>query len=142
MEQVFLKAPRLFQGALYDFPDSPAISHEICFRASGHALSTAACTDADKKSLWNAFSEIITQVKNGQFFSPIVYENDVPYPEYAALKLTSIQNPTAKTMRKFRRFWRRLLCGEKRHRIRQRSSDLRRIVSTALERNVKNTTSS
>ena len=34
------------------------------------------------------FSEIITQVKNGQFSPCIVYENDVP-AEYAALKLTS-----------------------------------------------------
>lgn len=69
MEQVFLKPCDCFKALYTTFTGlSPAISHEICFRAGGHAaLSTAACTDADKESLWNAFSEIITQVKNGQF---------------------------------------------------------------------------
>ena len=90
MKQVFIKPCDCFKALYTTFTGpSPAISHEICFRAGGHtALSTAACTDADKESLWNAFSEIITQVKNGQFSPCIVYENDVP-AEYAALKLTS-----------------------------------------------------
>ena len=66
MKQVFIKPCDCFKALYTTFTGlSPAISHEICFRAGGHtALSTAACTDADKESLWNAFSEIITQVKN------------------------------------------------------------------------------
>ena len=117
---------------------SPAISHEICFRAGGHAaLSTAACTDADKESLWNAFSKIITQVKNGQFSPCIVYENDVP-AEYAALKLTSYPESNRKDYAEISSLLEDYYAEKNKiTRIRQRSSDLRRIVSTALERNVK-----
>ncbi len=139
MEQVFLKPCDCFKALYTTFTGlSPAISHEICFRAGGHAaLSTAACTDADKESLWNAFSEIITQVKNGQFSPCIVYENDVP-AEYAALKLTSYPESSRKDYAEISSLLEDYYAEKNKiTRIRQRSSDLRRIVSTALERNVK-----
>ena len=139
MEQVFLKPCDCFKALYTTFTGlSPAISHEICFRAGGHAaLSTAACTDADKESLWNAFSEIITQVKNGQFSPCIVYENDVP-AEYAALKLTSYPESNRKDYAEISSLLEDYYAEKNKiTRIRQRSSDLRRIVSTALERNVK-----
>lgn len=139
MEQVFLKPCDCFKALYTTFTGlSPAISHEICFRAGGHAaLSTAACTDTDKESLWNAFSEIITQVKNGQFSPCIVYENDVP-AEYAALKLTSYPESSRKDYAEISSLLEDYYAEKNKiTRIRQRSSDLRRIVSTALERNVK-----
>ena len=139
MEQVFLKPCDCFKALYTTFTGlSPAISHEICFRAGGHAaLSTAACTDADKESLWNAFSEIITQMKNGQFSPCIVYENDVP-AEYAALKLTSYPESNRKDYAEISSLLEDYYAEKNKiTRIRQRSSDLRRIVSTALERNVK-----
>ena len=135
----FLKPCDCFKALYTTFTGlSPAISHEICFRAGGHAaLSTAACTDADKESLWNAFSEIITQVKNGQFSPCIVYENDVP-AEYAALKLTSYPESNRKDYAEISSLLEDYYAEKNKiTRIRQRSSDLRRIVSTALERNVK-----
>ena len=139
MEQVFLKPCDCFKALYTTFTGlSPAISHEICFRAGGHAaLSTAACTDADKESLWNAFSEIITQVKNGQFSPCIVYENDVP-AEYAALKLTSYPESNRKDYAEISSLLEDYYAEKNTYtRIRQRSVDLRKIVQTILERDVK-----
>lgn len=82
-------------------------------------------------------SEIITQVKNGQFSPCIVYENDVP-AEYAALKLTSYPESNRKDYAEISSLLEDYYAEKNKiTRIRQRSSDLRRIVSTALERNVK-----
>ena len=159
MERVFSGAQPCFKALYTSFTGlSPAIAHEICYRAGGNAdLSTAALDEDGRQALWEAFSHMMEEVRTEHFSPCIVYEGSsrgadaqeapssgrslsVP-AEYAALTLTSY--PLA--LRKDYTSISALLedyYAEKNTvtRIRQRSSDLRRIVSTALERNIKNTT--
>ncbi|MDO4292969.1 MAG: NFACT RNA binding domain-containing protein [Eubacteriales bacterium] len=139
LEQVFSKPAECFQALYTTFTGlSPAISHEICHRAGGHTdLSCAACTDSDRQALWEAFSGMMEQVKAGDFSPCIVYENGVP-AEYAALRLTSYPESERKDYTDISSLLADYYAEKNRiTRIRQRSFDLRRIVSTALERNVK-----
>lgn len=139
IEQVFSKPADCFKALYTTFTGlSPAISHEICHRAGGHAdLSTAACTPEDREALWRAFSEMMEAVKEGEFSPCIVYENGVP-AEYAAFALTSYPAESRKEYDKISPLLENYYAEKNMvTRIRQRSVDLRRIVSTALERNIK-----
>ena len=130
---------------------SPVISREICHRAkTDENMAVRDCSAEEEERLWNAFSDLMEDVREGRFSPCIIYESPagaglpsadhtghVP-AEYAAVTLTSY--PEA-----FRREYTAVselledYYAEKNRvtRIRQRSTDLRRIVSTALERNVK-----
>lgn len=77
-------------------------------------------------------------VRSGDFSPCIVYENGVP-AEYAALRLTSYPEAQRKDYASISDLLEDYYAEKNTiTRIRQRSSDLRRIVSTALERNIKN----
>lgn len=139
MEKVFSKPTDCFKALYSTFTGlSPAISHEICHRAGGHAdLSTAACGEADREALWQAFSSMMEDVKSGRFSPCIVYENKVP-AEYAAFTLSSYPEDCRRDYETISPLLERYYAEKNMvTRIRQRSFDLRRIVSTALERNVK-----
>ena len=117
---------------------SPAVAHEICYRAGGSAdLSAAACDASTREAVWQAFSGIMDAVREGNFSPCIVYENNSP-AEYASIPLTSWP---ADSRRDYADISSLLVdyYAEKNRitRIRQHSADLRRIVSTALERCVK-----
>ena len=76
-------------------------------------------------------------VRSGDFSPCIVYENGVP-AEYAALRLTSYPEAQRKDYASISALLEDYYAEKNTiTRIRQRSSDLRRIVSTALERNIK-----
>lgn len=139
MDQVFSKPTDCFKALYTTFTGlSPAISHEICHRAGGHAdLSTAACTETDREALWQAFSAMMTDVKEGHFSPCIVYENKIP-AEYAAFTLSSWPEGCRREYESISPLLEDYYAEKNMvTRIRQRSSDLRRIVSTALERNVR-----
>lgn len=118
---------------------SPLISEEICYRASidgsdaALSLNETACIH-----LYHTFKRLIDQVKEGDFTPNIIYRGQEPV-EYAVLPLTqfgaeyhSQEFPTVSAMLDTYYSSRDTL-----NRIRQKSSDLRRIVQTALERNRK-----
>ena len=117
---------------------SPAIAHEICFRSHTDACrSAAAADDGQKEALWESFSAMMQEVKKGRFSPCIVYENREP-AEYAALTLTSYPDACRKDYADISALLEDYYSEKNRlTRIRQRSSDLRRIVSSALERNLK-----
>lgn len=139
MAQVFSKPTDCYKALYTTFTGlSPAVSHEICYRAGSHAQDvTAACTEADREALWNAFFDVMKDVKSGNFAPCIVYENAVP-TEYASIPLTSYPEEQRKNYSDISSLLEDYYAEKNRiTRIRQRSADLRRIVSTALERNVK-----
>ena len=121
---------------------SPAIAHEICYRAGiDSGLSTTALGEAQRQALFQAFSSLMDAVRTGLFNPCIVYEsagNAFVPAEYAALPLTSYPEERRKPYGSISILLEDYY-AEKNilTRIRQRSADLRRIVSTALERNVK-----
>lgn len=139
MEKVFSKPTDCFKALYTTFTGlSPAISHELCHRAGGHAdLSTSACGEADREALWQAFNSMMQDVKSGHFSPCIVYENKVP-AEYAAFTLTSYPQECRRDYETISPLLEHYYAEKNMvTRIRQRSFDLRRIVSTSLERNIK-----
>ena len=142
MERVFSGARPCFKALYTSFTGlSPAIAHEICYRAGGDAdLSTAALEEAGRQALWEAFSSMMDEVRSGLFHPCIVYEGGKPPvpAEYAAFPLTSYPADRRKEYASISALLEDYYAEKNTvTRIRQRSSDLRRIVSNALERNVK-----
>ncbi len=139
MQKVFSKPTDCYKALYTTFTGlSPAISHEICYRAGGHAdLSAAACTPKDQEALWQAFSSMMADIAGKRFSPCIVYENNAP-AEYAALCLSSYPDASRRSYDSISTLLEDYYAEKNKvTRIRQRSVDLRRIVSTALERNIK-----
>lgn len=117
---------------------SPCIANEICYRVGVDA--DKAVSELDGSEL-GAVSDILCglaqDIKSGKFFPNVVYENKQP-AEYAAVRLTSYNKDNTKEFESISELL-EYYYAEKNAvtRIRQRSVDLRKIVQTALERNVK-----
>lgn len=117
---------------------SPVIAQEICWQAGIDGDRPAQSLTSDEmKKLWNAISSLMQKVKDRTFFPNIVYENGLPR-EYACVPLTIYEKDRTKEYASVSELL-HIFYAEKNTvtRIRQKSSDLRRIVQTALERNVK-----
>ena len=119
---------------------SPILAQEICFRAGvdGDA-PCASLSDAQGKQLFDTFINVMSLVKNGEFAPHIAYTGKQPV-EFAAIPLTMYSHgddyimPYESMSLLLEQYY-----AEKNTltRIRQKSADLRKIVQTALERNVK-----
>ena len=120
---------------------SPIIAQEICHRAGIDADKSAISLEtAEAIAIYKAFDSVISDVKEGNFKPCIIYENDSP-KEYASIPLTLFEN-SPDTEAIYPETISSLIMqyySEKNvvTRIRQKSSDLRKIVQTALERNVR-----
>ncbi len=122
---------------------SPVISHEICTRSGLDGdCSTAFFLESPKGetmlcALYQAFDQIIRQVKDGNFSPNIVYENGNP-TEYASIPLLSYEGADRREFTSVSKLLEDYYAEKNQlSRIRQKSVDLRKIVQTALERNVK-----
>lgn len=131
--------------ALYSFYTgiSPFIAQEICHRAGIDGdISTALFMEDPQGSrllgrLYDEFAAMIDQVAKGNFAPVIIYENKVP-TEYAALPLTMYEGSDHKEISSISSLLEQYYAEKSTHtRIRQKSVNLRKIVQTALERNVK-----
>ncbi len=124
---------------------SPVIAQEICTRAEIDADRSAIALDTGEAiAVYREFSALMNSVREGDFTPAIYYENDMPR-EFASVPLTIYGFGDSETADE-----NILLCrdisdliqkyyAEKNvyTRIRQKSADLRKIVQTALERNVR-----
>ncbi len=119
---------------------SPILAQEICYRADVDGeMSTASLSDADSRKLFCTFTDIMQAIKDGCFSPHIAYTGKNPV-EFAAFPLTMYSGAGDRivayaTMSQLLEHY----YAEKNTltRIRQKSSDLRRIVQTLLERNIK-----
>lgn len=117
---------------------SPLMATEICYRAGLDAdSSTAAFSEEEYNKLWLSFSKVMNDIKNGAFSSEVIFDKGLPL-EYGVMEL-SMFNDFEK--RAYDSISSLLIDFYKEKsmivRIRQKSADLRKIVTTALERNVK-----
>lgn len=119
---------------------SPILAQEICYRADVDGdLPCAAMQNTDYTRIYHVFLEIQSQIKGKNFSPHIAYTASKPV-EYAALPLTIFCSsddqiiPYDSISKLLETYY-----TEKNTytRIRQKSADLRRIVQTALERNIK-----
>ncbi len=117
---------------------SPIIAQEICYRAGVDGdMPANALDETALEHIYVNLSSMMEKIENGDFEPNIVYDNNTPI-EFAATKLSiySGKNNTCfSTISEVLEHY----YEEKNTitRIRQKSADLRKIVQTALERNVK-----
>lgn len=117
---------------------SPCIAQELCYRAGIDAdLPSSGLTAEALGRLVSELGRLADCVKTEIFDFNIVYENNQPV-EYAAIRLSSYAQEQSRSFESVSALL-EYYYAEKNviTRIRQRSVDLRRIVQTALERNVK-----
>lgn len=117
---------------------SPIAAYEICERAGLSADINAGSLDNNGKlKLYSAIESFVADIKNNKYTPNIVYDNEKPV-EFGVFHMSCYSELN---VRSFDTVSEMLICyySEKNNhtRIKQKSSDLRRIVSTALERNRK-----
>lgn len=122
---------------------SPVISHEICVRADIDGdLSTAVFTESPEgekmlSRLYRSFNEVMAQVRRELFVPAIVYENGAP-SEFASIPLLSYEGSKRQEFESISSLLEHYYAEKNQiSRVRQKSADLRKIVQTALERNIK-----
>ena len=122
---------------------SPVIANEICAEGRVDGDSSTAVFretpdgEAQLMQLFEAFDSVMKRVKGGNFEPVIVYENGAP-AEFAALPLLSFSGDNRMEFTSISALLEQYYAQKNQiTRIRQKSSDLRRIVQTALERNIK-----
>ena len=118
---------------------SPLIAEEICYRASIDGNDAAQSLDENASvHLYHTFKRLIEQVQEEKFSPNIIYHGEEPV-EYAVVPLTQYgpdyHSETFESVSEMLETY--YASKEILTRIRQKSSDLRRIVQTALERNRK-----
>lgn len=141
--ETLLGAPMPVFKALYTSYTglSPLMAQELCARADMDGERPAAAYDKEALCrLFKAWDDVRAAIREGAFAPCIVYTAGKPV-EFAAFPLRLYQGNGADSLKHFSSM--SLLLEEYYEeknaitRIRQKSSDLRRIVQTALERNVK-----
>lgn len=140
--RVIGSAPMTVQKALYNRLTgiSPIMAEEICHLASIDSDHSAnELSEAEMIHLHRTFSLVMEDVRDGHFAPAIVYDEDGPV-EYAAFALTCYEGEEyhAESISSISALLEKYYSSRDTvTRIRQKSSDLRRIVQTALERNYK-----
>ena len=117
---------------------SPIIAQEICYRAGIDAdMPANVPEDAALHALHDTLTGMMEQIVSGNFAPTIVYDGREPI-EFAALPLTLYGDKSAKSYDSISALLEQYYAEKSTlTRIRQKSVDLRKIVQTALERNVK-----
>ena len=118
---------------------SPCMAEELCFRASlGPETSAREITEGGQYHLQRIFGEMADSVKRHDFSPNIVYGPSGTPVEFAALPLTMYADAQVQTFDSMSAVLETYYAQKSESdRIRQKSSDLRRIVTTALERESK-----
>lgn len=117
---------------------SPMIAQEMCFRAGIDAdLPASVLEDTALHTLYDTLTAMLQQVITGVFKPTILYNGPEPI-EFASLPLTLYADKTARTFDSISVVLEQYYAQRSMvTRIRQKSVDLRKIVQTALERNIK-----
>ena len=129
---------------------SPMIAHEVCELASLSDNMASDLTGSEKERFYQAFCSVFDKVKANAFTPAIYYENNIP-KEYSCVPVSSYENAIVTTSESnqatgshkisydsasalIRDYYSQ---KEKHSRSRQKSADLRKIISTILERDIK-----
>lgn len=117
---------------------SPAAAAEVCYRAGIDGNDpTASLGDGQLQALKNSFFEVVSDIKRGDYKPQIVLDGYTPV-EFSSIDMTMYGDKTIEYRDSISQvldeyFYRKSAVT----RIRQKSSDLRKIVSNAIERTSK-----
>ncbi len=119
---------------------SPVMAVELCFRAGLDGdISANVFSEDDLRKLYEVLHSMMDDVRDRNFTPNIVYSGGEP-EEFASLPLTSLECEGSETVvfsSVSSLLWRFYSEKSSRTRIRQKSSDLRKVIQTVLERNNK-----
>lgn len=117
---------------------SPIIAQELCYRAGIDAdMPANVLEETALQAACKTLTDMMEQTAAGDFSPVIIYDGRVPV-EYAAFPLTLYSDKTSQSFSAISDVLERYYAERSVvTRIRQKSVDLRKIVQTALERNVK-----
>ena len=140
MNQVLLKKASSVQKAIYGSLSgiSPLLANELCYRAGidGNA-AVASLSENDQASLYGELVRLKTLIESGDFHPNIVYQGKEPR-EFASVELSMFPDLEARSFPNISMVLETFYAErELVTRVRQRSSDLRRVVQNALERTAK-----
>lgn len=118
---------------------SPVIAEEVCHRASLESSQSAnTITELEQLHLYHMFELLIDDVRHTHFSPCIIYDEDHVPVEFSALPLTMYQDMQAVSFVSASEMLETYYAMKNTvTRIRQKSSDLRRIATTALDRSRK-----
>ncbi len=139
-ETVFTKPAALVKAIYTSYTGiSPIIAEELCFRASlDSSKSARSFSESEQIQLYRQFEQMIEDVKNSHFAPAIIYDERKTPVEFSSLTLTlygSLQKTAFSSASEMLEQYYALKNTVTR--MRQKSSDLRRITTTALDRNRK-----
>lgn len=138
--EIVCQKPCNIQKALYTSLTglSPCVSTEICHLASIACETNAAdLTENERLHLYNIFSGIMSDVKEKQFTPNIIYGKNGPI-EFASIPLTNYEEAESRNYDSICKVLSDYYSEKNTiSRIHQKSADLRKIVSTILERDRK-----
>lgn len=114
---------------------SPLIAQELCHRAGTDGdKSAGTLPESGIHSLYTALAALICDIKSGNFYPNVIYKDGAP-AEFSCTKLSSYSSLSEKHFETVSALLEYYYAAKSTlTRIRQKSSDLRRIVTTALER--------
>ena len=117
---------------------SPIIAEEICYETNlDSAVPANTLSEVERVHLYHAFQNFIDKIKKKEY-SPIIFYKEREPIEFSSLPLTIYQEFSSKTYSSISQVLETYYASKNTlTRIRQKSSDLRKIVQTALERNRK-----
>ena len=137
---VAMKKPTSITKALYSsFTGlSPLLASEICHRSSIDGdMPVDSLDDDGKKHLFNNLTWIADDVKNHTYKPNIIFKGKEPI-DFSCVELTQFSDYEAKNFDSISQVLEEYYASKNVYtRIRQKSVDLRKIVSTALDRNRK-----
>lgn len=118
---------------------SPLIANEICYRASlDSGASTSSLSEMEGIHLYKNFDRLIRDVKAYQFEPNIVYDESNSPVEFSCVPLTCYSGFIKQDYKSISTVLETYYASKNAvTRIRQKSVDLRKIVSNAIERNTK-----
>lgn len=117
---------------------SPIIAEEICYETNlDSAIPANTLSEMEGTHLYHTFQNFIDKIKTKEYTPIIFYKENEPI-EFSSLPLTIYQEFSSKIYSSISQVLETYYASKNiLTRIRQKSSDLRRIVQTALERNRK-----
>jgi len=143
-ENVFSKPVPVAKAIYTSFTGiSPLLAQEIVYSAGADGeASTASLTEIEKESIFNRFKYMMRDIQNKDFSPEIIYDGEVngaAVPkEFSALHLTMYEDKNTEAVESIsslleKYYYQKNLVT----RIRQKSADIRHVLVTVLERNVK-----
>ena len=115
---------------------SPQLANEICSLSCLDAdQSTASLNADDIITLFNNFNKFISFIKNGEFTPTIYYGNSFEPKAFAAFNLSIYSDMESRTFPDFSSLLEEFYNSkDKTDRIRQKSADLRKLITNAISR--------